>query len=211
MAECDKVCNYIDLPLQHASDAVLKRMKRPGTRAEYDTLLDAHPRRACPASRSAPPSSSASPARPRRTSTSSAAFVGDHAFDHVGVFTYSHEEGTSALRARRRRAGAAQDGAANARDGPAEAAGAGAPAGAGRRARPAAGRRPVGRPRARPAGPAGRPRRPTSTPRVYLTDCDPSASAPGEFVEVEIVGAARLRPDRPPGLDRCESAVEAVL
>src|SRR5262245_38322908 len=31
MAECDKVCNYVDLPLQHASDAVLKRMKRPGT------------------------------------------------------------------------------------------------------------------------------------------------------------------------------------
>ena len=39
MAECDKVCNYIDLPLQHASDAVLKRMKRPGTRRTYDRLL----------------------------------------------------------------------------------------------------------------------------------------------------------------------------
>ena len=33
MAECDKVCKYIDLPLQHASNPVLKRMKRPGTRA----------------------------------------------------------------------------------------------------------------------------------------------------------------------------------
>ena len=33
MAESEKVCKYIDLPLQHASDAVLKRMKRPGTRA----------------------------------------------------------------------------------------------------------------------------------------------------------------------------------
>ena len=40
MAENDKVCNYIDLPLQHASDAVLKRMKRPGTRAGYERLLD---------------------------------------------------------------------------------------------------------------------------------------------------------------------------
>ncbi len=40
MAESDKVCNYIDLPLQHASDAVLKRMKRPGTRASYERLLD---------------------------------------------------------------------------------------------------------------------------------------------------------------------------
>src|SRR5262245_61186195 len=39
MAECEKVCKYIDLPLQHASDPVLKRMKRPGTRAGYDKLL----------------------------------------------------------------------------------------------------------------------------------------------------------------------------
>src|SRR3954471_8325815 len=39
MAECEKVCKYTDLPLQHASNAVLKRMKRPGTRQSYDTLL----------------------------------------------------------------------------------------------------------------------------------------------------------------------------
>src|SRR6187401_984176 len=39
MAECDKVCKYIDLPLQHASNPVLKRMKRPGTRQRYDALL----------------------------------------------------------------------------------------------------------------------------------------------------------------------------
>src|SRR5215204_248293 len=39
MAECDKVCKYIDLPLQHASNAVLKRMKRPGSRNHYDALL----------------------------------------------------------------------------------------------------------------------------------------------------------------------------
>src|SRR6185295_11580273 len=40
MADCDKVCKYIDLPLQHASDPVLKRMKRPGTRRTYDRLLN---------------------------------------------------------------------------------------------------------------------------------------------------------------------------
>src|SRR5687767_5285563 len=39
MAESEKICKYIDLPLQHASDAVLKRMKRPGTRAGYERLL----------------------------------------------------------------------------------------------------------------------------------------------------------------------------
>src|SRR5260221_1104445 len=39
MAECEKVCKYIDLPLQHASNDVLRRMKRPGTRQTYDRLL----------------------------------------------------------------------------------------------------------------------------------------------------------------------------
>src|SRR5687768_13716790 len=39
MAECEKVCRYIDLPLQHASAAVLKRMRRPGDRRTYDKLL----------------------------------------------------------------------------------------------------------------------------------------------------------------------------
>ena len=40
MAECEKVCRYIDLPLQHASASVLKRMRRPGDRADLRQLLD---------------------------------------------------------------------------------------------------------------------------------------------------------------------------
>ena len=39
MAECEKVCRYVDLPLQHASADVLKRMRRPGNRRTYDALL----------------------------------------------------------------------------------------------------------------------------------------------------------------------------
>ena len=39
MADCEKVCRYIDLPLQHASADVLKRMRRPGNRRTYDKLL----------------------------------------------------------------------------------------------------------------------------------------------------------------------------
>src|SRR5439155_14132573 len=39
MAECERICKYIDLPLQHASNTMLKWMKRPGTRQAYDTLL----------------------------------------------------------------------------------------------------------------------------------------------------------------------------
>jgi ribosomal protein S12 methylthiotransferase len=40
MADCEKVCRYVDLPLQHASAGVLKRMKRPGTGSSYRRLLD---------------------------------------------------------------------------------------------------------------------------------------------------------------------------
>ena len=57
------------------------------------------PRRACRASRCARRSSSGSRARPPRSSTSSRRSCADVAFDHVGVFTYSHEEGTTRVRA----------------------------------------------------------------------------------------------------------------
>src|SRR4029453_7814656 len=39
IGESERVCKYIDLPLQHAADEVLRRMKRPGTRAGYERLL----------------------------------------------------------------------------------------------------------------------------------------------------------------------------
>ena len=71
MAECEKVCNYIDLPLQHASNPVLKRMKRPGTRQTYDTLL-ARIRARVPGVALRTTFIVGFPARPRRTSTSCA-------------------------------------------------------------------------------------------------------------------------------------------
>jgi ribosomal protein S12 methylthiotransferase len=95
MAELDKVCRYVDLPLQHASDAVLKRMKRPGTRAGYEKLLrrirDRVPQVAL--------RTTFIVGYPGETSEDFEElldFVGGTGFDHVGVFTYSHEEGTSA-------------------------------------------------------------------------------------------------------------------
>ena len=110
-------------------------------------------------------------------------------FDHVGVFTYSHEEGTSAH--------------ALADDVPAglkrkRQAGADASAEADRRARPRrrasasrSGRSWTGQSaehdlvlRGRLEGQA-----PDIDPLVYLTDCDPSALTPGQFVEAEIVGS----------------------
>ena len=45
MAECEKVCRYIDLPLQHASAEVLKRMRRPGQPPHLRHAARADPRR----------------------------------------------------------------------------------------------------------------------------------------------------------------------
>src|SRR5206468_8812414 len=96
MADCEKVCKYIDLPLQHASNAVLKRMKRPGTRQSYDTLL-ARIRARVPGVALRTTFIVGFPGETDADAEELCAFVGDHAFDHVGVFTYSHEEGTSAF------------------------------------------------------------------------------------------------------------------
>jgi ribosomal protein S12 methylthiotransferase len=96
MADCDKVCRYIDLPLQHASAEVLKRMRRPGNRRTYDKLLGRI--------RSQVPDVTLRTTLivgfPGETDADFAeleGFVADTAFDHVGVFTYSHEEGTRAF------------------------------------------------------------------------------------------------------------------
>ena len=72
MAECDKVVQYIDLPLQHASDAVLKRMKPARHARELRAAARPDPRARPGRRRCGRRSSSASPARPKRTLTSSA-------------------------------------------------------------------------------------------------------------------------------------------
>ena len=95
MAECEKVCNYIDLPLQHASNAVLKRMKRPGTRQTYDALLT-RIRERVPGVALRTTFIVGFPGETEADVEELCGFISDHAFDHVGVFTYSHEEGTSA-------------------------------------------------------------------------------------------------------------------
>jgi ribosomal protein S12 methylthiotransferase len=95
MAECEKVCNYVDLPLQHASDAVLKRMKRPGTRAGYERLLD-RIRTRIPGVTLRTTFIVGFPGETEDDFSELKDFVKTVGFDHVGVFTYSHEEGTSA-------------------------------------------------------------------------------------------------------------------
>jgi ribosomal protein S12 methylthiotransferase len=96
MAECEKVCRYIDLPLQHASASVLKRMRRPGSRASYDKLL-ARIRRRVPDVTLRTTFIVGYPGETGQEFQELEAFVQDTRFDHVGVFTYSHEEGTHAF------------------------------------------------------------------------------------------------------------------
>jgi ribosomal protein S12 methylthiotransferase len=187
MADCDKVCKYIDLPLQHASNAVLKRMKRPGTRQAYDALLG-HIRARVPGVALRTTFIVGFPGETEEDVRELGAFVEDHAFDHVGVFTYSHEEGTSAFRldddvpaelkkARRSRVMGLQKRLVTRRQ----------------RAR-------VGeRARIVVDGPSAdhelvlKGRLPSQAPdidaSVFLTDCDPSSFSPGDFAEVAIVGS----------------------
>ena len=95
MADSDKVCKYIDLPLQHASNSVLKRMKRPGTRANYERLL-ARIRSRMPNVALRTTFIVGFPGETEDDFAELQSFVDDMRFDHLGVFTYSHEEGTSA-------------------------------------------------------------------------------------------------------------------
>jgi ribosomal protein S12 methylthiotransferase len=187
MAECDKVCKYVDLPLQHASASVLKRMRRPGTRRSYDRLL-ARVRDRVPGVAVRTTFIVGFPGETERDVDDLCHFVSETRFDHVGVFTYSHENGTSAYalddnvsagtkNRRRRRVMALQKRLV------------------GRQQRSRLG----AHVRVLVDGPAAdhdlvvRARLSTQAPDidpcVYLTECDPSAYQAGNLVEVEIVGA----------------------
>jgi ribosomal protein S12 methylthiotransferase len=184
MAECDKVCRYVDLPLQHASDPVLARMRRPGTRAHYERLL-ARIRERVPGVALRTTFIVGFPGETDADVDALCAFVREQRFDSIGVFTYSHEEGTSAhaleddvpaavKAARRNRVMALQQTLVAAR----------LRADVGRRMRLL-----VDGPadhdlvlRGRLEGQA-----PDIDAAVFLTDCDPSAYRGGDLIEVEIV------------------------
>ncbi len=97
MAECEKVCKYVDLPLQHAADSVLRRMKRPGTGKTYRKLLD-RIRERVPGVALRTTFIVGFPGETPAEFEALEQFVRDVRFDHLGVFTYSHEEDTTAFR-----------------------------------------------------------------------------------------------------------------
>ena len=187
MAECEKVCKYVDLPLQHASDEILRRMKRPGTRAGYERLLH-RIRTRVPGVTLRTTFIVGFPGESDADFGQLRDFVSAVGFDHLGVFTYSHEEGTAAH-------GFEDD----------------VPAGVKKRRQTAlmalqrkivakAQQLRIGQKvRLLVDGPSSEHelvlrgrlegQAPDIDSAVYLTDCDPSELSSGEFVDVRIVGS----------------------
>lgn len=90
-----KICNYVDLPLQHAHDAVLKRMRRPDTRAEIEALLE-RIRKGIPGVAIRSTFIVGYPGETEEEFETLKNFLLEQRFDHVGIFTYSREEDTPA-------------------------------------------------------------------------------------------------------------------
>ena len=95
IAEEEKVCTYIDIPLQHASGKMLKSMKRGVTRAGQERILD-RIRKAIPDVTIRTTFIVGFPGETEDDFNELCDFVREQKFDRVGVFTYCQEEGTAA-------------------------------------------------------------------------------------------------------------------
>jgi ribosomal protein S12 methylthiotransferase len=93
--ERDNICNYLDMPLQHASDDMLKAMRRQITQGEMDELIYAI-REKVPGICLRTTLIAGFPGETEKDVEELKSFLQKHRFDRVGIFTYSHEEGTGA-------------------------------------------------------------------------------------------------------------------
>lgn len=96
MARLPKVCNYLDMPLQHANNAVLQRMRRQITKEETVELIKMA-REKVPNIAIRTTMLVGSPGETEAEFEDLCRFVEEMAFERVGVFQYSHEEDTSAF------------------------------------------------------------------------------------------------------------------
>lgn len=90
------ICKYLDMPLQHASDRMLQEMKRQITRTEMEELLSTI-RSTIPGICLRTTLIVGFPGETREDIEELKDFLTQQQFDRVGVFTYSHEEDTSAF------------------------------------------------------------------------------------------------------------------
>lgn len=97
MASNPKVCKYIDMPLQHSEDSILKRMRRPGRQRDSRELI-AKIRERIPQAALRTSIIVGFPGETEQDFENLVQFVKDVQFDRLGVFTYSQEQDTPASR-----------------------------------------------------------------------------------------------------------------
>ena len=94
MSNSDKVCNYLDMPIQHASDPILRSMNRglnrDGIRDRIERLRSANP-----GIRLRTTLIVGYPGETEKDFEQLQSFVEETRFDRLGIFTYSEEEGTT--------------------------------------------------------------------------------------------------------------------
>ncbi|MBA2329321.1 MAG: 30S ribosomal protein S12 methylthiotransferase RimO [Flavisolibacter sp.] len=95
MRERDNICNYLDMPLQHAADNMLSAMRRQITRAEMEELI-VQVRETVPGICIRTTLITGFPGETLDDVEELKAFLVKQRFDRVGIFTYSHEEDTPA-------------------------------------------------------------------------------------------------------------------
>ena len=95
MKQYPNICNYLDMPLQHASDKMLSAMKRQITKQEMKDLV-ADIRAKIPGICLRTTLITGFPGETREDVEELKEFLAEMKFERVGIFTYSHEEDTSA-------------------------------------------------------------------------------------------------------------------
>ncbi len=93
MAERQSICNYIDIPFQHINDGVLKQMKRNFTKEKTYDLLH-YIRQTVPDIALRTTFLVGHPGETEEAYQELLSFIKEARFDRLGVFQYSHEEGT---------------------------------------------------------------------------------------------------------------------
>lgn len=97
MKEEKKICHYLDLPIQHANDEILKRMGRRTTKQELIDIISKL-RREIPDIALRTTLITGFPGETKEQHEELMEFVDEMEFDRLGVFTYSPEEDTAAAR-----------------------------------------------------------------------------------------------------------------
>ncbi len=95
MRERDNICKYLDMPLQHASNNMLDAMNRNITREEMGVLIQ-QIREKVPGICLRTTLIAGFPGETEADVEELKGFLTEHRFDRVGIFSYSHEENTSA-------------------------------------------------------------------------------------------------------------------